>query len=181
MGAAEGVREEQAIAEEADWGKLGPSDVGRRFRVWFESEAVEGQADFEYATLMEVNGAPGPDQELTIEWDGEGVERVRLGDLGRVSWLGEDVAADLAANLREHRQEALEGAEAANAEAVLMSVEHLRREVQAFGWLRRELAARAEEADTLRKRNAELRAQRAEFRERYPGLLPDEEGTDGTA
>lgn len=168
---------EEAESEQEDQEPFtgdGAPFAGRRLRVWFLNEE-DDHFDYEYGTVVEVYGEEGPEQEVTIEWDSEGFERLRLSELGRAEWLGDDQAADVVANLKEYRQESLEGAEEAGAGTVAMSVEQLRREVEAFRWMREELAARAAEAENLRRVNEELKEQREEFRERYGHLLEEEE------
>jgi len=148
--------------------------------VWFEDE--DGQPDSEYCSVVEIHGEEGPEQEVTVEWDSDvGRERLQLASLARAEWLGDDEAADLVANLKELRAESLEGAEEAGAETVALSVEHMKKEVEALRWMREELAARAAEAENLRRINAELKAQREEFRQRYGHLLEDgeESGEEG--
>ncbi|CAK0905688.1 unnamed protein product [Prorocentrum cordatum] len=95
------------------------------------------------------------------------------GELGNFELIGQDVAADLVANLKEMRQESVEGAEEAGTEMVAMDVDHLKAELEALAWMRQEVAARAAEAELLRRENEELRAQRDEFREHHPELFDD--------
>ncbi|CAL1143590.1 unnamed protein product [Cladocopium goreaui] len=155
----------QRSASEADPSPDLPS-VGRRLRVWFVSE--DDLADYEYGTVSEVHD----DGEVTIQWDGQGEERLDLSDIS-FEWLGHDFAADLMANLRESRQESLEGATEAGAEVVAMPVEQLRKELSAMSWMRKELEARRRQAEELRRENEELKAAREDFHRRYGKLLPD--------
>ncbi|CAE7686428.1 lig4, partial [Symbiodinium microadriaticum] len=146
-----------------------PPLVGRRLRVWFTSEE-DGQLDYEYGTVTEAKSGEDED-EVTIAWDGQGSETTRLSELGRYEWLGDDLAADVAANMREFRQESLEGAIEADAEGVAIPVEHLKKELEVLRWMRRELEERERKAAELRRENAELKAQREEFREMYGHLV----------
>eukprot|EP00439_Symbiodinium_sp_Y106_P021998 s2499_g2.t1 len=147
------------------------SVVGRRLRVWFTSEE-DGQLDYEYGTVTEAKSLPDEEEdEVTIAWDGQGSETTRLSELGRYEWLGDDLAADVAANMREFRQESLEGAIQADAEVVAIPMEHLKKELEVLKWMRRELAERERKAAELRRENAELKAQREEFREMYGHLV----------
>ncbi|CAE8615512.1 unnamed protein product, partial [Polarella glacialis] len=157
--------------EDADGDDDGSADeqaphVGRRLRVWFLNED-DDRSDYEYGTVIEVHDAEGSDEEVTVEWDAEGQERLRLAELPRFEWLGDDLAADLSANLKEFREEAIGGAEEAGAEMVAMPVEHLKKELESLGWMRRELAVRAADTEALRRENEELKAQREDFRERF--------------
>eukprot|EP00434_Breviolum_minutum_P022446 symbB.v1.2.019812.t1/scaffold1640.1/size107948/1 len=148
---------------EVEAGALDDAFVGRRLRVWFVSE--EELADYEYATVAAVHD----DGEVTIQWDGQGEERLKLSEIS-FEWLGHDLAADVVANLRESRQESLEGATEAGAEVVAMPVEQLRKELSAMSWMRKELEARRQQAEELRRENEELKAARAEFEGRYGEL-----------
>lgn len=153
--------------------------VGRRLRVWFLNSDDNDTYDYEYGSIVSVHGDEGDQQEVTIEWDtGVDRERTRLSELGRVEWLGDDAAADIVANLKEHRAESLDGAEEANAESVLLSPEHLQKEIEAIRWLRQELAAREAEAESLRRENEEFRAQRTEFLGRYGDMFDDDSNDD---
>lgn len=145
--------------------------VGRRMRVWFTQDQEEDRPDYEYCTVLSVHGPPGPEQEIVVEWDSEGKEKFVLADMGRIEWLGDDWAADLAANLKEHRQGSLEGALEGNAEAVVLDLDQLRKESKALAWLREELTTRAAEMKALRQENEELRAQREEYLARRGDLL----------
>lgn len=80
------------------WAAVARRAVGRRLRVWFVSDE-DGLADYEYGTVVAREA-----EEVTVRWDGRGEERLVLGDV-RYEWLGEDLAADVSANLRESRQE----------------------------------------------------------------------------
>lgn len=141
--------------------------VGRRIRVWFV-DADSGQPDYDYGTVTDVHGAQGPAQEVSIEWDtGEVDHHVRLANLGRVEWLGDDIAADLIANLKDHRQESVEGIRDVGGAGVTLSLEQLRQEQEALRWMRDEVATRSAEADRLRQENEALKAQRREFQERF--------------
>ncbi|OLQ05168.1 DNA ligase 4 [Symbiodinium microadriaticum] len=116
-----------------------PPLVGRRLRVWFTSEE-DGQLDYEYGTVTEAKSGEDED-EVTIAW----------------------------ANMREFRQESLEGAIEADAEGVAIPVEHLKKEL---------------EAAELRRENAELKAL-ARIREESsggspPGPTPAEEAAEIT-
>eukprot|EP00931_Biecheleriopsis_adriatica_P057921 TRINITY_DN34405_c0_g1_i1.p1 TRINITY_DN34405_c0_g1~~TRINITY_DN34405_c0_g1_i1.p1 ORF type:complete len:253 (+),score=62.79 TRINITY_DN34405_c0_g1_i1:31-759(+) len=142
---------------------------GRRLRVWFLN-SDDDLPDCEYGTVSEVHDEEAAD--VTVEWDAEGTERLRLSELERFEWLGDDSLSDLAANLREFRQESWEGAEQSGAEAVAMPVAHLQKELEALSWMREELAARAEEAAELQRENEELKAQREDFLRRHKELLP---------
>mmetsp|Transcript_89168 Transcript_89168/g.288303 ORF Transcript_89168/g.288303 Transcript_89168/m.288303 type:complete len:263 (-) Transcript_89168:40-828(-) len=151
-----------------------PDDVGRRVRTFFKNNQLGGQTDFEYATVLEVHGGPGPEQEVALEFDGEGKVRLKLEDLGRFSWLGDDIAADLAANLREFRMESIDGCVDCGATHVFMGRDQVEKEVEALAWLRQETAARLEEAEELRRENEELKRERDEFRLQYPQLFEGE-------
>jgi len=148
--------------------------VGRRLRVWFLNSDDNDTYDYEYGSIVALHGHEGDQHEVTIEWDtGLDPERTRLSELGRVEWLGDDAAADIVANLKEHRAESLDGSEEANAESVVLSPEHLQKEIEAIRWLRQEVAAREAEAESLRRENEEFRAQRKEFLGRYGDMFDD--------
>eukprot|EP00933_Yihiella_yeosuensis_P012221 TRINITY_DN12044_c0_g1_i2.p1 TRINITY_DN12044_c0_g1~~TRINITY_DN12044_c0_g1_i2.p1 ORF type:complete len:254 (-),score=52.37 TRINITY_DN12044_c0_g1_i2:120-857(-) len=141
---------------------------GRRFRAWFLNEEDE-RPDYEYGTILEVHNSSGQvaSSRVTVEWDGEGREELDLAELYRYEWLGDDPVADLSANLREFRQESVEGATESGAEVVAMPLEQLKRELEALRWMRQELEERAAEAEALRQENEELKLQKAEFLEQF--------------
>eukprot|EP00933_Yihiella_yeosuensis_P012220 TRINITY_DN12044_c0_g1_i1.p1 TRINITY_DN12044_c0_g1~~TRINITY_DN12044_c0_g1_i1.p1 ORF type:complete len:253 (-),score=52.29 TRINITY_DN12044_c0_g1_i1:120-854(-) len=143
-------------------------EPGRRFRAWFLNEEDE-RPDYEYGTILEVHNSSGQvaSSRVTVEWDGEGREELDLAELYRYEWLGDDPVADLSANLREFRQESVEGATESGAEVVAMPLEQLKRELEALRWMRQELEERAAEAEALRQENEELKLQKAEFLEQF--------------
>lgn len=144
--------------------------VGRRIRVWFLNEA-SGQPDYEYGAIAEVHSPEGPDQNVTIQWDTGDSEFLCLGEVWRIEWLGDDVAADLISNLKEHRQESVDGAKDAGAAGVTFSLEQLRQEMSALQWMRDEMATRSADVERLRRENEALKAQRREFHERVGGSV----------
>ena len=69
-----------------------------------------------------------------------------------------DAAADLAANLKEMRQESVEGAEKAGVEMVAMPVEQLKAELEALAWMRQEVATRAADTKPLSRQASNRRS-----------------------